>query len=66
MINSIPISSTNQPNVQIWRGTLKIDFSVRSAYHMAKEMETQGQAESSKRVGDSEVWGGNLEVFSPC
>jgi hypothetical protein len=41
VIKSILISSTNQLDVQIWRGTAQGDFSVRSAYHMAKEMEIQ-------------------------
>jgi hypothetical protein len=65
VIKSIPISSTNQLDVQIWRGTAQGDFSVRSAYHMAKEMEIQTQAESFRRIGDSDIWGGgvNLEII---
>jgi hypothetical protein len=38
-IRSIPLSSTNQEDWLIWRGTANGLFSVKSAYHLAKEVE---------------------------
>jgi hypothetical protein len=35
-ILSIPLSSTNKEDILLWRGTMKGDFSVRSAYHLKK------------------------------
>jgi hypothetical protein len=55
-INSIPLSSTNQPDVEIWRGTATGVFSVRSTYHLAKEIESRQLPESSSTMGNSEVW----------
>jgi hypothetical protein len=56
-IQSIPISLTNQPDKQIWRGTMKGDFSVGSAYHMAKELEASCQAGCSNR-SEEKIWKG--------
>jgi hypothetical protein len=56
-IQSIPISLTNQPDKQIWRGTMKGDFSVGSAYHMAKELEAFCQAGCSNR-SEEKIWKG--------
>ncbi|XP_059460184.1 uncharacterized protein LOC132189464 [Corylus avellana] len=56
VIQSIPISSSNQPDTQIWRGSAKGEFSVSSAYHIAKERESLYTAESSRRVDGSDIW----------
>jgi hypothetical protein len=37
-IRKIPLSSTDQKDTLIWRGTKNGVFSVRSAYHMQKEL----------------------------
>ncbi|XP_059436808.1 uncharacterized protein LOC132169875 [Corylus avellana] len=64
-IISIPISATNQPDTQMWRGTPQGIFLVRSAYHLAKEMESRGQAESSKREAESDIWAGIWKSVLP-
>jgi hypothetical protein len=46
----VPICSINQPDVQIWRGTTSGNFSVRSAYHLGKEIERRSEPEGSKKV----------------
>lgn len=56
LILSIPISSSNQEDILLWRGTAKGDFSVRSTYHMQKEVEEKDQAECSLRNPSCEVW----------
>jgi hypothetical protein len=38
-IKEIPFSSTNQEDMLIWKGTKNGVFSVKSAYHMLKEVE---------------------------
>ncbi|XP_059436227.1 uncharacterized protein LOC132169166 [Corylus avellana] len=55
-ITSIPISQTNQPDVQIWRCTNNGMFSVKSAYHLAKEMEMSGNPEGSLKTKESILW----------
>jgi ribonuclease HI len=55
-INTIPISSTQQPDIQVWRGTNSGIFSVRSAYHLSKELEQRDQPGSSSTEEVSEVW----------
>ena len=57
LILSIPLSGTRQDDVLIWRGTAIRVFSVRSTYHMRKEVEERGQAESSYGGHCSGVWG---------
>lgn len=57
IIFSIPLSRTSQEDVLILRGTTKGVFSVRSAYHMQKEVEEETQAECSSHGPTSEVWG---------
>jgi hypothetical protein len=54
-IRSIPLSSTNQEDRLIWKGTANGLFSVKSAYYLAKEMEDRNRAESSKSMHSSEV-----------
>jgi hypothetical protein len=55
-IQMIHPSLTNQPDVQIWRGTAKGEFSVSSAYHMAKELENKDRTESSSQRGERNLW----------
>jgi hypothetical protein len=55
LIKSIPISSTNQLDAQIWFGTEKGDFTVKSASHLHREMVDWGKAECSSKSGSSEV-----------
>jgi hypothetical protein len=55
-ILSIPLSSTNQGDRLIWRGTANGLFSVRSAYHLAKERVEQNQPESSDRGALGRSW----------
>jgi hypothetical protein len=55
-IKSIPLSRTNQPDMMIWRGTVNGQFSVKSAYHLAKEIEDRQKAECSKGMQNREVW----------
>ena len=56
LILSIPLSGTRQDDVLIWRSTAKGVFLVRSAYHMQKELEERGHAESSSGGRCSGVW----------
>lgn len=56
LIRTIPISSTDQEDRFIWRGTTKGVFSVKSAYHIQKELEGSLAAGCSLRREGSEVW----------
>jgi ribonuclease HI len=64
-ILSIPISHTKQPDRQIWRGTMKGNFTVGSAYHMAKEKEDAKLAGSSQRAEVSKIWKGIWSANMP-
>jgi hypothetical protein len=55
-IQSILVSNTNRLDIQIWKGTLNGVFSVRSAYHLAKEKEDGRYPESSLRKEISVIW----------
>ncbi|XP_059450979.1 uncharacterized protein LOC132181760 [Corylus avellana] len=55
-INSIPISAITQQDTQIWRCTNTGSFTVKSAYHLAKELDTNRQPESSRKVRDNVLW----------
>jgi ribonuclease HI len=57
IIFAIPLGGNAHEDTQIWRGTAKGTFSVRSAYHLQKEMEEATQAECSSSKQSSEVWG---------
>jgi hypothetical protein len=57
-ILSIPFSTTNQPNILMWRGTSNGSFTVGSAYHLAKELESREQDEPSMRGHKSIIWRG--------
>ena len=48
-IKKIPISHTNQPDYQIWRCMSSGIFLVKSAYHLAKELEDRKTPESSNQ-----------------
>lgn len=63
-IKTIPLSCTNQENMMIWRGTTNGLFSVRSAYHLAKETVDRMKAGSSFGFYNSDIWKGiwNLKV----
>jgi hypothetical protein len=51
-IHTIPISCTNQEDTFIWRGTKNGTFSVRSAYHLQKELKNCVMASmSNSKVG---------------
>jgi ribonuclease HI len=56
MIQSIPISSTNRSDTIIWRGTANGIFSVRSAYYIQQDLDTQTMAGTSNPEGKQEVW----------
>jgi hypothetical protein len=56
VIKTIPISQTNQPDALIWRCTNSGVFSVKSAYHLAKELEGQGLPEGSRQIRKSSIW----------
>jgi hypothetical protein len=47
LIQMIPISSTNQEDLLLWRGTKNEIFSVKSAYYMQKEVLSNSVARSS-------------------
>jgi hypothetical protein len=53
-ILSIPLSSTNKDDILLWRGTVKGEFSVRSAYHLQRELEEVNMAGCS--TSSSDVW----------
>jgi hypothetical protein len=55
-IQSLAISTTNQEDRLIWRGTVKGTFSVKSAYYIQKEWETMQEAGCSSRQKASQVW----------
>jgi ribonuclease HI/ribosomal protein L37AE/L43A len=56
LIKSIPISLTNQEDRLIWKGTPKGVFSVKSAYHLLKNLESSQLAECSSRKNESRMW----------
>ena len=55
-IRSILLSSTNQEDQLIWRGIANGIFSVKSAYHLAREVEDRNRAESSMGLHNNQVW----------
>jgi hypothetical protein len=56
VIQSLPISRTNQADTLIWRGTSKGIFIVRSAYNMQKERETEPWVECSSLGNHLGMW----------
>jgi hypothetical protein len=65
-IQSIPISTTDQADVQIWRGTKNGVFSVRSAYHMQKEKEMEQTVGGSRCTNKSSIWTNIWQLNLPC
>jgi hypothetical protein len=55
-IQSVPLSTTDQEDILIWRGTAKGIFTVRSAYHMEKDREVANKPEGSLRARNSGLW----------
>ena len=56
LIQSIPLSHTNQRDMLIWRGTANGLFSVRSAYFIQQELIAQPLVAYSFGAGRTEVW----------
>ncbi|XP_059436512.1 uncharacterized protein LOC132169499 [Corylus avellana] len=56
LIQAIPISCTNQEDTLIWRGTKNGVFSVKSAYHMQKEVLSLALAGSSSSGVGGTLW----------
>jgi hypothetical protein len=56
LIQSIPLSYTNQSDTLIWRGTTNGLFSVCSAYYIQQEIEATSLAKCSYKAGKREVW----------
>jgi ribonuclease HI len=56
MIQAIPISCTNQEDILRWKGTKNGVFSVKSAYHLQKEIEFASMASSSSRGEVNSIW----------
>jgi hypothetical protein len=56
LIQTIPLSSTDQEDMLIWRGSAKGQFSVKSAYFIQKEMEDLKLAGRSSHKGVSLIW----------
>lgn len=56
LIQEIPISSTNQGDTLIWKGTKNGVFSVKSAYFLQKEILSRSLAECSSRGVVSDIW----------
>ncbi|XP_062152086.1 uncharacterized protein LOC133860513 [Alnus glutinosa] len=55
-IIAIPLNKYGQQHLRIWRGTSSSDFSVRSAYYMAKEMHEIQRGESSNYSEVNKLW----------
>ncbi|XP_059446647.1 uncharacterized protein LOC132178216 [Corylus avellana] len=55
-IQSILVSSTDQEDTLIWRGTAKGIFTVRSTYHLQRERDMAGQAEGSSNARNHPIW----------
>jgi hypothetical protein len=56
LIQSVPVSTSNKEDRQIWRGTKNGLFSVKSAYHLQQELDAQQAASSSVQVECSDLW----------
>jgi hypothetical protein len=55
-IQLVSLSTTNQEDTFIWKGTAKGLFLVRSAFHLEKEREVASKAEGSSHVRCSSIW----------
>jgi ribonuclease HI len=56
MIKNIPLSCTNQEDIQIWRGTKNGIFTVRSAYHIQQDLLISLEAGSSNVNERHTIW----------
>jgi hypothetical protein len=56
MIQSIPLSNTNQRDMLIWRGTANGLFSVKSAYYIQQELLATSLAVSTSGAGKQGCW----------
>jgi hypothetical protein len=56
VISNIPLYPLQPPDRLIWRGTTNEVFSVRSAYHLGKELQDNMAAQSSISRQDQDVW----------
>ena len=56
IVQSIPVSMSNQEDRCIWRGTKDGHFTVKSAYHLQQEINAQYKASSSFTEGFNDVW----------
>jgi ribonuclease HI len=56
LIQAMPISSTNQDDILVWRGAKTGLFSVRSAYYIQLELEKRYTAASFNNTGTSKIW----------
>ena len=50
------ISGMDYPDRLVWRGTDSGEFTIRSAYHLAKEKEDWSSLGCSRRAEESEIW----------
>jgi ribonuclease HI len=56
LIQTIPISSTDKEDLLLWRGTKSGIFTVKSAYHMQKEVLSNSVAGGSTKRENSKIW----------
>jgi ribonuclease HI len=56
LIQTIPISRTNKEDLLLWRGTKSGIFTVKSAYHMQKEVLSNYAAGCSSKKEKSNIW----------
>jgi hypothetical protein len=59
------VSQTDQPDAQVWRCTNSSIFSVKSAYHLAKEVEMRGSPAGSKERKDNIFIEDAVEITYP-
>lgn len=56
IISSIPLSPLKPNDLLIWRCMSNGQFTVRSAYHMEKELQTSNKGEGSSSTHNEELW----------
>jgi hypothetical protein len=56
LIGQIPLSKFRPPNKLIWRATSTGCFTVRSAYHLEKEIQSRKKGEGSMQRGNDHFW----------
>jgi hypothetical protein len=55
LVLSLPVSVTDQGDVQVWRGTKTDIFLLKSANYIQKDLEAKGVAECSLRQGKNTI-----------